>query len=57
MVEAIVSIARGMGKRTVAEFVPNKETTSLPRRIGVDCAQGYHIGMPRPVSEVLQTTG
>ena len=34
-----------------------RSTTHLLRRIGVDCAQGYHIGMPRPVSEVLQTTG
>jgi len=55
VVEAIVSIARGMGKRTVAEFVADEETVQLLRKIGVDCAQGYYIGVPRPVSEVLQT--
>jgi EAL domain-containing protein (putative c-di-GMP-specific phosphodiesterase class I) len=55
VVEAIVSIARGMGKKTVAEFVADEETARLLREIGVDCAQGYHIGMPRPASEVLQT--
>ena len=43
-----------MGKRTIAEFVADKETARLLRKIGVDCAQGYHIGMPRAVSEVLQ---
>ena len=54
VVEAIVGIARGMGKRTVAEFVADEETAILLRKIGVDCAQGYYIGMPRAVSEVLQ---
>ena len=53
VIEAIVSIARGMGKTTVAEFVADERTIHLLREIGVDFAQGYHIGMPRPVSEVL----
>ena len=53
VIEAIVSIARGMGKTTVAEFVTDERTIHLLREIGVDFAQGYHIGMPRPVSEVL----
>jgi EAL domain-containing protein (putative c-di-GMP-specific phosphodiesterase class I) len=55
VVEAIVSIARGMGKRTVAEFVADEETACLLRKIGVDYAQGHHFGMPRPVADVLQT--
>jgi EAL domain-containing protein (putative c-di-GMP-specific phosphodiesterase class I) len=55
VVEAIVSIARGMGKKTIAEFVADEETARLLREIGVDCAQGYHIGRPRPASEVLRT--
>jgi diguanylate cyclase (GGDEF)-like protein/PAS domain S-box-containing protein len=57
VVEAIVSIARGMGRKTVAEFVADEETACLLRKIGIDYAQGYHIGKPRPVSEVLQRTG
>jgi diguanylate cyclase (GGDEF)-like protein/PAS domain S-box-containing protein len=57
VVSAIVSIARGLGKQTVGEFVADEETARLLREIGVDSAQGYHIGVPRPVSEVLQTTG
>ena len=57
VVSAIVSIARGMGKKTVAEFVADEETARLLRTIGVDCAQGFHIGMPRLASDVLQTTG
>jgi EAL domain-containing protein (putative c-di-GMP-specific phosphodiesterase class I) len=45
-----------MGKKTVAEFVADEETTRLLRTIGVDHAQGYHIGTPRPISEVLRTS-
>ena len=56
VVEAIVSIARGMGRKTVAEFVGDEETACLLRNIGVDYAQGYHIGKPRPVSDVLRRT-
>jgi len=56
LVSAIVSIARGMGKKTVAEFVADEETVGLLRKLGVDLAQGYHIGVPRPISEVLLAT-
>jgi len=56
LVSAMVGIARGMGKRTVAEFVTDEETVDLLRTIGVDFAQGYHIGEPKPISEVLQRT-
>jgi diguanylate cyclase (GGDEF)-like protein/PAS domain S-box-containing protein len=56
LVSAIVGVARGLGKRTVAEFVADEETLDLLRKLGVDLAQGYNVGMPRPVSEVLRTT-
>ena len=57
VVSAIVSIARGLDKKTVAEFVTDEETARLLRTLGVDHAQGYHVGLPRPVSEVLQIRG
>ncbi len=53
IVGAIVTIARGMGKKTVAEFVADQQTSDLLREEGVDYAQGYHIARPRPVGEVL----
>jgi diguanylate cyclase (GGDEF)-like protein/PAS domain S-box-containing protein len=56
VVEAIVGIARGMGKKTVAEFVGDEETACLLRNIGVDGAQGYHIGRPRAIAEVLRAS-
>jgi EAL domain-containing protein (putative c-di-GMP-specific phosphodiesterase class I) len=56
VVDAIVGIAKGMGKKTIAEFVGDDATARLLERSGVDFAQGYHIGKPRPVSEVLRLT-
>jgi diguanylate cyclase (GGDEF)-like protein/PAS domain S-box-containing protein len=53
VVEALVTIAQGMGKKTIAEFVPDEETASLLRTIGVDYGQGYHYGPPQPVADVL----
>jgi diguanylate cyclase (GGDEF)-like protein/PAS domain S-box-containing protein len=53
VVEAVVGIAQGMGKKTVAEFVTDPEMTDRLRQSGVDFAQGYHIGVPKPVSDVF----
>ena len=47
VVRSIVDIARGMGKRTIAEFVGDAETLALLRSYGVDYAQGYHVAKPR----------
>ncbi len=56
VVEAIVGIAKGMGKKTIAEFVTDDDTTRLLVASGVDYAQGYHVGRPRPVRDVLHLT-
>jgi EAL domain-containing protein (putative c-di-GMP-specific phosphodiesterase class I) len=53
VVGAIVGIARGMGKKTIAEFVTDDETVHLLEKAGVDCAQGYHVGRPQPLRELL----
>lgn len=55
VVQSLVGIARGLGKKTVAEFVGDAATMSLLGEIGVDCAQGYHVGQPKPVAEVFAT--
>ena len=49
-VRAMVDVARGLGKETVAEFVSDQPTLELLREIGVDFGQGYHIGMPAPAT-------
>lgn len=45
----IADLARGMGKRAIAEFVQDEATVDLLRELGVDYAQGYHLGEPVPV--------
>jgi diguanylate cyclase (GGDEF)-like protein len=52
-VQAIVQIARGLGKTTIAEFVQDDVTTQMLREYGVDMAQGYHLGRPVDVAEAL----
>ena len=39
-----------MGKETTAEFVQDDASIALLGDYGVDYAQGYHIGKPRPVT-------
>lgn len=53
VVEAIVGLAKGMGKKTVAEFVTDQEMTERLRRSGIDYVQGFHIGVPRPIVEIF----
>jgi len=52
-VKAIVEIARGLGKRTIAEFVEDEDTRALLQEYGVDMAQGFHLGRPTDVAEGL----
>lgn len=51
MVEAIVFLTGKLGKRTVAEFVEDKDTLDLLVEFGIDFAQGYHIGRPAKVDD------
>jgi len=52
VVKAIVQIARGLGKRTIAEFVEDEATRTMLRDYGVDMAQGYHLGKPVDAAEL-----
>jgi EAL domain-containing protein (putative c-di-GMP-specific phosphodiesterase class I) len=49
VVKAVVYIARGLGKRTIAEFVEDEETLELLRGMGVDFAQGFYVAKPAPL--------
>ena len=53
VIQAVVDIARGLGKRTVAEHVGDSETAELLQRMGVDHAQGFHLGEPAPLGDWL----
>ena len=53
VIKSLAQIATELGKQTVAECVEDAETLELVRRYGVDFAQGFHIGVPQPVSAWL----
>jgi EAL domain-containing protein (putative c-di-GMP-specific phosphodiesterase class I) len=46
VVQALVGVARGMGKQTIAEYVGDEPTMRLLRDYGVDYAQGFEVGRP-----------
>ena len=43
LLEAIVTMAHGLGQQTVAEHVQDASTVEILRRLGVDQAQGYYL--------------
>jgi len=45
-VKALVDVAKGLGHKTIAEFVENREILDILKKYGVDYAQGYYIGRP-----------
>lgn len=47
-VKGMASIARDMGKQTVAEFVEDEETLRMLVEFGVDMVQGYYLDKPSP---------
>ena len=53
MVESIAEIGQIMGKKVVAEFVENDDILNKLREIRVDFVQGFGIGKPQPLDELL----
>jgi len=52
-VKALVDVAKGLGRKTIAEFVENEEILMLLRQYGVDYAQGYYVG--KPINTLLES--
>ncbi len=53
MVKSIHEIGCLMGKQTVAEFVESPAILALLRGLGVHYAQGYAVGRPMPLDQLL----
>jgi EAL domain-containing protein (putative c-di-GMP-specific phosphodiesterase class I) len=53
VIQAVVAIAGGLGKQTVAEHVGDDQTVTLLRALGVDYGQGYFLGEPQPLGDFL----
>jgi diguanylate cyclase (GGDEF)-like protein/PAS domain S-box-containing protein len=55
VVGSLVSMARGLGMQTVAECVEDPATLRLLHVLGVDFAQGWHVGYPGEIDLDVQT--
>lgn len=53
IVKAMCDVARGMGLKTVAEFVENTDVMALLQELGVDYGQGFGLGRPGPIAELF----
>jgi diguanylate cyclase (GGDEF)-like protein/PAS domain S-box-containing protein len=53
MVKSINEIGHVMGLKTIAEFVENEDILERLREVGVDYVQGYAIGKPMPIDDIL----
>ena len=54
-IKSLVELAKGLGAETIAEYVSDDQTLEFLREQGVGYAQGYRIGRPRPIEEVLMS--
>ncbi|WP_440876602.1 EAL domain-containing protein [Thalassotalea sp. PLHSN55] len=52
LVKAIHDTARSLGKSTIAEFVEDEATLLKLEELGVQFAQGYHIGKPADIESI-----
>jgi EAL domain-containing protein (putative c-di-GMP-specific phosphodiesterase class I) len=55
VVRAIIGVAKQFEIQTIAEGVEDGATMKRLRSMGVDYAQGYHIGRPMPLSELWRS--
>ena len=53
MVKSINQIGQVMGMKTIAEFVENENIKTILVELGVNYAQGYGIGKPIPLEQLL----
>lgn len=52
VIQAIVTLARGMDQHTVAEGIETESTLQTVRELGVDYGQGYYIARPAPADNI-----
>jgi PAS domain S-box-containing protein len=53
LVKAITDVAKGFGKKTIAEYVERNDVLTMLRSYGVDFAQGYRVGRPVGATELF----
>jgi diguanylate cyclase (GGDEF)-like protein len=53
MVKSINEIGQLMGMKTIAEFVENEAIKTKLKSIGVNYGQGYGLGRPKPIEDLI----
>jgi Amt family ammonium transporter len=53
IVQAVVGIAKVKGAATIAEYVEDAAIATRAKELGVDFGQGFGIGRPEPLADVL----
>ena len=53
LVRSIIDIGKQMGKTIIAEWVESAEVHAVVTELGVDMAQGYHLGRPEALENFL----
>lgn len=56
IVKAINNIAHEINSQTVAEFVESESIMAMVKELGLDFAQGYGLGRPEPIEQILVRT-
>lgn len=54
MVKSITDVSHYMGKKVVAEYVESEAVLVALRELEVDFAQGYYVGHPVPIKNLIQ---
>jgi EAL domain-containing protein (putative c-di-GMP-specific phosphodiesterase class I) len=56
IIRSIVRIAHTLGKKTIAEGAEDGEVLQTLRELGVDYAQGFHLGRPQAPDDLFART-
>ena len=56
MVKSVTEIAHFMDKKVIAEFVETEVILNALRKLKVDFAQGYAVGRPLPLNQILRNS-
>jgi|TARA_B100000745_G_scaffold293313_1_gene235096 diguanylate cyclase (GGDEF)-like protein/PAS domain S-box-containing protein len=54
LVKSISEIGKALGKKTIAEFVENQQILNMLKTMGINCAQGFYLGRPAPIQDVIR---
>ncbi|MCL6638493.1 MAG: EAL domain-containing protein [Firmicutes bacterium] len=57
LIQAMNTVAHTLGKKTVVEYIENESALELLKTMNIDYGQGYHLGHPIPIHDVITGAG